>query len=101
MNIREAIDKLALGLTVAGVTQDHQTLVLAEEVGEAVQALFAYQGTNARKGVHGSVDQYREELADVVITALVAIRMTGVSPENVVADKLAKVMRNYSKVLDG
>ena len=45
----------------------------AEEFGEAVQAHIGVTGQNPRKGVHGSRDDVLKELADVIVTAGIAM----------------------------
>ena len=52
-------------------------LKVTEEVGEAAEAFIGMHGLNSRKGVCRSRDDLLEELADVIITAAVA--MTGVT----------------------
>lgn len=52
-------------------------LKLAEEVGEAAEALIGLRGLNPRKGVCRNRDDLLAELADVIITA--AIAMSGVT----------------------
>jgi hypothetical protein len=52
-------------------------LKLTEEVGEAAEAFIGMHGLNSRKGVCRSRDDLLAELADVVITAAVA--MSGVT----------------------
>ncbi|MFJ7965387.1 MazG-like family protein [Streptomyces sp. NPDC096324] len=49
-----------------------QVLKIAEETGEASQAVIGARGTNPRKGTT-SWDDAHAEVADVVITALVAL----------------------------
>ena len=48
-------------------------LKLTEEVGEAAEALIGMRGLNARKGVCRSREDLLDELADVIITAAVAM----------------------------
>lgn len=48
-------------------------LKLTEEVGEAAEALIGLRGLNARKGVCRTADDLLDELADVIITAAVAM----------------------------
>jgi hypothetical protein len=50
---------------------------LTEETGEAAEAFIGMHGLNSRKGVCRSRDDLLAELADVIITAAVA--MTGVT----------------------
>jgi NTP pyrophosphatase (non-canonical NTP hydrolase) len=52
-------------------------LKLTEEVGEAAEALIGMRGLNSRKGVCRTRDDLLDELADVIITAAVA--MSGVA----------------------
>ena len=52
-------------------------LKLTEEVGEVAEAYLSMQGLNRRKGVCRTRDDLLAELADVIITA--AIAMTGVT----------------------
>jgi len=52
-------------------------LKVTEEVGEAAEAFIGMHGLNSRKGVCRSRDDLLAELADVIITAAVA--MTGIT----------------------
>jgi NTP pyrophosphatase (non-canonical NTP hydrolase) len=52
-------------------------LKLTEEVGETAEAFLGVHGLNSRKGVCRSYDDLLDELADVIITAAVA--MSGVT----------------------
>jgi NTP pyrophosphatase (non-canonical NTP hydrolase) len=57
-------------------------LKLTEEVGEVAEAFLGVHGLNRRKGVCRSQDDLLDELADVIVTAAVA--MTGITGD---ADK--------------
>jgi len=48
-------------------------LKLTEEVGEAAEALIGIRGLNSRKGICRTRDDLLDELADVIITAAVAM----------------------------
>ena len=48
-------------------------LKLTEEVGEAAEALIGMRGLNIRKGICRTRDDLMDELADVIITAAVAM----------------------------
>ena len=50
-----------------------QVLKLAEEVGEAAQAVIGVRGSNPRRGHSHSWDDVRDEVADCVITGMVAL----------------------------
>lgn len=54
-----------------------QLLKLTEEVGEVAEAFIGMHGLNSRKGVCRTRDDLLAELADVIITAAVA--MSGVT----------------------
>jgi len=49
-------------------------LKLTEEVGEVAEAFIGMRGLNSRKGVCRSSEDLLDELADVIITAAVAMR---------------------------
>ncbi len=59
------------------VPAEVRLLKLTEEVGEAAEALIGMQGLNSRKGTCRSRDDLLAELADVIITA--AIAMSGIA----------------------
>lgn len=57
-------------------------LKLTEEVGETAEAFIGMRGLNSRKGVCRSGEDLLDELADVIITAAVAMSaVTGGSDE--------------------
>lgn len=69
---------------VAGLHTHHgdvpveiRLLKLTEEAGEAAEAFIGMRGLNSRKGVCRSRDDLLAELADVIITAAVA--MSGIA----------------------
>jgi NTP pyrophosphatase (non-canonical NTP hydrolase) len=55
------------------VSVEIQLLKLTEETGEAAEAFIGMHGLNSRKGVCRSRDDLLAELADVIITAAVAM----------------------------
>jgi NTP pyrophosphatase (non-canonical NTP hydrolase) len=59
------------------VPAEVRLLKLTEEVGEVAYAFIGMHGLNARKGVCRTRDDLLDELADVIITAAVA--MSGVT----------------------
>ena len=66
-------------------------LKLTEEAGEVAGAWIGLVGQNPRKGVTHTREEVAAELADVVITALVAIESLGLDARTVVtacADKV-------------
>ncbi|QCX81196.1 hypothetical protein C9F11_38065 [Streptomyces sp. YIM 121038] len=66
-------------------------LKLTEEVGEAGQAWIGVQGQNPRKGVTHTIADVQDELCDVIVTAAVALASISGEPEDVLAEKLAKI----------
>ena len=65
---------------------------VGEEFGEAIQAWIGYTGQNPRKGVTHSLADVRDELADVAITALVAIESLGYNAQATLDERLAEVL---------
>ena len=59
------------------VPAEVRLLKLTEEVGEVAEAFIGMQGLNRRKGVCRTRDDLLAELADVIITAAVA--MSGIT----------------------
>lgn len=60
------------------VPVEAQLLKLAEEVGEVAEAYLGMNGLNPRKGVSHTRDDLMGEVADVIITASVAlVRLAG------------------------
>jgi NTP pyrophosphatase (non-canonical NTP hydrolase) len=55
------------------VSPEGRLLKLAEETGEAAAAYIGMTGMNSRKGMCASRDDMLDELADVIITAAVAM----------------------------
>ncbi|MEH0983024.1 MazG-like family protein [Micromonospora sp. CPCC 205556] len=66
-------------------------LKLTEEAGEVAGAWIGLLGQNPRKGVTHTRDEVAAELADVVLTALVAIESLGYDARIVVSFCAAKV----------
>ncbi|MER7465662.1 MazG-like family protein [Streptomyces sp. NPDC097981] len=50
-----------------------QILKIGEEFGEAAQAVIGVKGTNPRKGDSHTWDDVEAEVADVIVTAMVAL----------------------------
>lgn len=67
-------------------------LKLSEEAGEVARAWIGVIGQNPRKGVTHERSEVAAELADVVITALVAIESLGFDPEEVLTACATKVL---------
>jgi phosphoribosyl-ATP pyrophosphohydrolase len=63
-----------------------------EEAGEVAQALIGFVGGNKRKGVTHDEEAVAKELADVVVTAMVALHDWVPSPEQFMQDHLRQLM---------
>jgi XTP/dITP diphosphohydrolase len=77
------------------VPPEMRVLKLTEEVGEAAEALIGLHGWNSRKGKCRTRDDVLDELADVIITAAVA--MAGIAPA--AADAEEHFQRRLSTVV--
>ncbi|MEV6522709.1 MazG-like family protein [Longispora sp. NPDC051575] len=66
-------------------------LKVTEEAGEAAGAWIGTIGQNPRKGVTHTRRDVADELADVAMTALVAIGSLGFDPAEVLGECVAKV----------
>ncbi|MGA5206994.1 MazG-like family protein [Streptomyces variegatus] len=66
-------------------------LKLSEEVGEVSQAVIGATGQNPRKGVTHTWEDVQAELCDVVITALMALRMLTPEAREVFGGHLERV----------
>jgi NTP pyrophosphatase (non-canonical NTP hydrolase) len=90
-----AIRRLVDWLDQANGTGDHETtlrlLKLSEEVGEVSQAYIGYVGQNPRKGQTHTATDVADELCDVIVTALVALRRFTDNPEQHLAGKLQHI----------
>jgi NTP pyrophosphatase (non-canonical NTP hydrolase) len=63
---------------LADVPVEAQLLKLSEEVGEVAEAYLGMNGFNRRKGINHTRDDLMGELADVIITASIAlVRLAG------------------------
>jgi len=71
-------------------------LKVTEEAGEAAGAWIGVLGQNPRKGVTHDRNDVAGELADVAITALVAIESLGFDAQQVLADCASKVSRRQT-----
>jgi phosphoribosyl-ATP pyrophosphohydrolase len=73
-----------------------QLMKIGEEAGEAAGAWIGARGYNPRKGVTHTRGEVAAELADVVLTALVAIETLGFDADEVVSECAAKVLARVS-----
>jgi NTP pyrophosphatase (non-canonical NTP hydrolase) len=71
-------------------------LKVTEEAGEAAGAWIGVLGQNPRKGVTHAREDVAGELADVAITALVAIESLGFDAQQVLTDCAGKVSRRQT-----
>jgi len=66
-------------------------LKLSEEVGEVSEAVAGALGQNPRKGLTNSWDLVENELCDVILTAMVALRTINPDAGKVFEERLAYV----------
>ncbi len=95
-DVLQAVDASVAWLDAHNGTGEHELtlriLKVTEEAGEAAGAWIGTMGQNPRKGVTHDREQVGAELADVVVTALVAIESLGLDPATVLRDCAAKVL---------
>ncbi|MEE6257870.1 MazG-like family protein [Plantactinospora sonchi] len=70
-------------------------LKVTEEAGEVAGAWIGLLGQNPRKGVTHDLADVADELADVAITALVAIESLGLDPREVLAGRAERVHARF------
>jgi NTP pyrophosphatase (non-canonical NTP hydrolase) len=66
-------------------------LKLVEEAGEAAAAWIGHTGANPRKGVTHTVADVAGELADVALTAMIAIESLGVDHQSTLRECALKI----------
>ena len=92
----ETVDRLVDWLD-AHSQRDEQTerllrvMKLSEEVGEVAEAVAGALGQNPRKGQSHNWDHVENELCDVILTAMVALRTINPAAGKVFAERLAYV----------
>lgn len=94
--IWDAVSDLRAWLDQANGADPHELtcriLKVTEEAGEAAEAWIGVIGHNPRKGVTHTRDDVAGELADVALTALVAIESLGLDAREVLDRCAAKVL---------
>lgn len=68
-----------------------RVMKIGEEFGEAIEALIGMQGWNPRKGVTHTLEDLKDELADVLIVAWMALASVSLNPNRVTDERLAYV----------
>jgi NTP pyrophosphatase (non-canonical NTP hydrolase) len=74
-----------------------RVLKVAEEAGEAASAWIGVTGANPRKGVTHTVEQVAAELADVALTALIAIESLGLDHRAALEECARKVTERLAR----
>jgi len=80
-----------------GVDLSTQLIKLQEETGEAAASYIGLLGANPRKGVTHTARDVADELADVAITALIAIKFAGFDPDSVMAAQAIKTKQRLAE----
>jgi len=82
----------------AGAGIHLRLMKLAEEVGEVNQAYIGAMGANRRKGRTHEPEDVAKELADVIITAMVALHdWTQESPELFLKEQVTRVLERCKR----
>jgi NTP pyrophosphatase (non-canonical NTP hydrolase) len=68
-----------------------QLLKITEEAGEVAEAVIGATGTNPRKGFSHTWDDVRNELCDVIVTAMVALTRLTPDAREVFAANLRRI----------
>jgi NTP pyrophosphatase (non-canonical NTP hydrolase) len=76
---------------------DYRLVKLQEEVGEVAQAFIGYVGANARKGHTHTSEDVAKELADVVVTAMVALHDWTDNPEQFMKEHLQGLLERIKR----
>ncbi len=79
-----------------GVTSTLQVIKLQEEVGEVAAALIGFLGSNPRKGVTHTLDDFCMELADVIATVVVAFMILGTDPNPYLKRQIEKTIQRLN-----
>ena len=91
MDVFTVAERISRRLALVNACNDFQRtlriLKVQEEAGEAAEAWIGYLGQNPRKGVTHTAEQVADELADIVVTALVAIEGLGQNSRAVVTER--------------
>lgn len=66
----------------------YRLMKIQEEAGEVAAGLIGFMGVNKRKGITHTSEDVAKELADVVVTAMVAMHDWTDSPEQFMKDHL-------------
>jgi NTP pyrophosphatase (non-canonical NTP hydrolase) len=77
--------------------QTLRILKVTEEAGEVAQAWIGFIGQNPRKGITHTDREVADELADVALTALVAIESLGFDADEVLRTCAAKVLKRLDR----
>lgn len=72
---RDIYEKISTStpIQVNGTGPLYRVLKVQEDAGEVAQAVIGFVGANKRKGYTHNEEQVAKELADVVVTAMVAL----------------------------
>ncbi|MDQ1019006.1 MazG-like family protein [Streptomyces afghaniensis] len=77
----------------AGDVRLLRILKISEELGEVAEAYHGATGANPRKGASHTFDDVNKELADVIVTAMVALATTADKPGQLLAEHLDGLVR--------
>lgn len=75
----------------------YRVLKIQEEGGEVAQAVIGFVGANKRKGITHDEEAVAKELADVVVTAMVAMHDWVPSPELFMKEHLQGLLKRIKE----
>ncbi|HEX4790232.1 MAG TPA: MazG-like family protein [Actinospica sp.] len=91
--VEQLVDWLDQGSELPAETKTiMQILKITEEAGEVAEALIGVTGQNPRKGFSHSWQDVENELCDVIVTAMVALRRVNPAAPTLFTEHLAAVV---------
>lgn len=95
--LENALEVIYLGIAdFQGSDPQYRLMKIGEEFGEVVQAYIGAHGKNKRKGF-GSVAEVKKELADVLITAFVALFDFDDYPISVLTERVDQIQNRIKE----
>lgn len=96
---REIYEKISISTPTqrAGDGPVYRLLKIQEEAGEVAAATIGFVGANKRKGYSHTSEDVAKELADVVITAMVALHDWVPSPDLFMKERLQELLKRINE----
>jgi len=84
-----------------GKPEEARIFKVGEEVGEVVEAYLSYRNWNSRKANGAPAWEVCMELADVAMTAMLAITVMGYGPDQVMQAQMEKTLKRMEEARNG